>query len=194
MKEESIRFIPIFAVIIAGLFALFQIRSNNITNARLRWLENFKQLITDFIAEITSIQLKEGITKNISGTEFEAQFFKDFNIKMIESYLDHLKSIQNKLTLIKLNLNPKEELHLKLNDYITVHMNLFNSLPQNKSDEIKKTEIYKKLKDSENKLIYIIQRLVKLEWEKTKRPFILRQYYFYFGNGKKILNEALSIN
>ena len=71
MKEESIRFIPIFAVIIAGLFALFQIRSNNITNARLRWLENFKQLITDFIAEITSIQLKEGITKNISGTEFE---------------------------------------------------------------------------------------------------------------------------
>ena len=100
MKEESIRFIPIFAVIIAGLFALFQIRSNNITNARLRWLENFKQLITDFIAEITSIQLKEGITKNISGTEFEAQFFKDFNIKMIESYLDHLKSIQNKLTLI----------------------------------------------------------------------------------------------
>jgi hypothetical protein len=28
-----------------------------------------------------SHQQQEGITKNISGTEFEAQFFKDFNKK-----------------------------------------------------------------------------------------------------------------
>ena len=66
MNEEITRWLPLLATLVAGIFALSQIRSNNITNARIQWLQNLKQVLTDFLSECLSLQLKEGLSKGIN--------------------------------------------------------------------------------------------------------------------------------
>ena len=57
---------PIFFVFIAGFFALHQIRSNNITNARIKWLDNLKLSVADFFSEATGLLMKEGVARAIN--------------------------------------------------------------------------------------------------------------------------------
>lgn len=59
MNEEITRRLPLLVASLTGFIALYQIRSNNITNARIKWLENLKQVLTDFISESMIFQLKE---------------------------------------------------------------------------------------------------------------------------------------
>ncbi len=192
MTENIVKWLPLIVALVAGIFALSQVKSNNITNARLKWLEQFKQIITEFLAESTMIQLKEGVT-SITGSDADKQYFRDLNNKLIDSYYEHLRNIQAKLILIKLNLNPKEEIHIIFMKTIDDYMKLFNKLPITKENN-ERSELLKNLDLEERKLISIIQCLIKLEWEKTKKNKVRWYFYSNFGKGKNLLNETHKIN
>lgn len=195
MTFEITHWLPLIATLIAGIFALSQIRANNITNARIRWLENLKNLVTDFLAESKTLQLKRGVNKGILnrgvGEKMPEAVTQSLN-KINESVFDHLKLIEAKHDLIKLNLNPKETLHLKLEELLDAYMLYFNQIPA-----IEKSEDYdallRKLDAYSDTLILMIRFIMKLEWEKTKRSFISRNWYMEFGKGKLLLSEALNL-
>jgi hypothetical protein len=195
MNDEITRWLPLLVASLTGVFALLQIRSNNITNARIKWLENLKQVLTDFISESTIFQLKEGVSR---GIEQSSQLIKPsentqvYLNKINESIIEHLKIIESKYNLIILNLNPKENLHKKLETLLDEYMNLFNQIPTQKSLE-NYNLLTRKMSAHSDTIILLIRYVMKLEWEKTKRSYFSRIFYMKFGKGKKILIEALNL-
>jgi hypothetical protein len=196
MNEEITRWLPLLVASLAGFFALWQIRSNNITNARIKWLENLKQILTDFISESTVFQLKEGVNKGlderkqIAKISETAQAYLD---KITESIFEHLKIIESKHNLIKLNLNPKESLHKKLEVLLDEYMDLFNKT-SSKQSLTEYNLLIQKMSAYSDTIILLIRYIIKLEWEKTKRPYLSRVFYMKYGEGKKILIEALNLD
>lgn len=195
MYLKVVDLLPLLAVFIAGSLALNQIRANNITNARIKWLENLKQLVSDFFSECTILILKEGVSdainkrRELAPTDPTVQAYYD---KINESIIDHLKIIESKHDLIKLNLNPKEDLHLKFEKLLDGYMDLLNKIPSLKSKP-EFGELSKKMSLHSDTLILLSRFIIKLEWEKTKRSFFRRKYYLFFGKGRRILKEAKSL-
>ena len=182
--------LPLIATLIAGTFALFQIKSNNITNARIEWLEDFKKILTDFLSECFILQFKVGLVRGIDETKDHkvsneaANYLSELN----KSFLDHLKSIEAKYNLIKLNLNPEENINKKLEKLLDDYINLLNELAMIKTTQDINAHM-RKMDAYSDTIILLNRYIVKLEWEKTKRPYLLRKYYIKFGKGKKILSD-----
>lgn len=195
MNQEIIKWLPLVVVMVAGFFALAQIKSNNITNARIKWLENLKQVLTDFISESSSFQLKEGVSigiaKNNPDIEISA-FAQSFLNKITESTIEHLKTIACKHDLIKLNLNPKEILHQKLEIFLDEYIEMFNRIPsQNNINDYH--VLIRKMSAHSETIILLARYIMKLEWEKTKRSYFSGIFYMKFGKGKKILCDAINL-
>ncbi len=196
MNEEITRWLPLLVVTLAGVFALSQIRSNNITNARIKWLENLKQVLTDFITESTVFQLKEGVSKGIEQSNQKDKISENTKLylnKIIESTIEHLKIIECKYQLIILNLNPKEKLHQKLENLLEQYMEMFNQIPAQKTLNDHNILI-RKMSSHSDTIILLVRYVMKLEWEKTKRSYFSRMFYLKFGQGKEILYEALNLD
>lgn len=196
MNEEITRWLPLLVATLAGFFALFQIRANNITNARIKWLENLKQVLTDFITESTIFQLKEGISKGIEQSNQNDKLPESTKLylnKINESTIEHLKIIECKYNLIILNLNPKEKSHQKLENLLEQYMDMFNQIPAQKTLN-NYNILMRKMSSHSDTIILLVRYVMKLEWEKTKRSYFSRIFYLKFGKGKKLLNEALNLN
>jgi uncharacterized protein YneR len=195
MNQEITRWLPLLVVTVAGFFALSQIKSNNITNARIKWLENLKQVLTDFISESSSFQLKEGVSIGIAKNNPKEEisvYAQSFLNKITESTIEHLKIIECKHDLIKLNLNPKEILHQKLEILLDEYMEMFNQIPSQSNINDYHVLIRKMSAHSET-IILLVRYIMKLEWEKTKRSYLSGIFYMNFGKGKKILHDALNL-
>lgn len=195
MYSELIKWSPLLGVIIAGSFAIFQIKANNVTNARIKWLDNLKQVVTDFLSEGAIIQLKHGIQKEIDerGVENEiSKDAKDFSLQLIKDLLEHLKLIELKYNLIVINLNPKEPLHQKLEKHLKDYMDLFNEMPLKKKSNDHKA-LMRTLEAHSDTLSLLIRYTIKLEWERTKRTSCNWRWYKKCGKGKGILDEALNL-
>lgn len=99
MPEKSSQWLPLIISLIAGFFALKQIRINNITNARLKWLDGLKILVSDFFSEYFIFILRQEVEKGIDHiqslgkTNQKADFFLE---KIPENTLGHLKIISAK--------------------------------------------------------------------------------------------------
>jgi hypothetical protein len=195
--SKIIQWLPLIIAFVAGSFALYQIRSNNITDSRLKWLDNLKQVITDFISEITTVQLKNGILTDINerrGTSnaTTSQNVTEYFNTLTESIIEHLKIVEAKYHLIIFAINPKEELHIKFQNLLDDYMKLFNQLPLKKNIEdynalIRKMEAYS------DTIVLLARLIMKIEWEKIKKSYLPRLYYMKIGNGKHLLKEALEI-
>jgi hypothetical protein len=194
MDQKFVQWLPLIIALIGGLTALYQIRSNNITNARIRWLENFKHLLSEFVSECTALIIEDGVSKSFNEKQEEviSEMAKSYYGKIIERTVDHLKVIESNHDLIKLNLNPKEELHIKFEKVLDAYMGYVNKLPVCKSFE-EYSELTKKMHPYSHTLTLLARYIIKLEWERTKKSFLYKVYYMKFGKGKTILNEALNL-
>lgn len=195
MIDKLTMWLPLALSLIAGVSALTQIRSNNITNARIKWLENLKQLLSDLLSESITLQLKEGVSKGVDERGMKekisssAQAYID---KINESIIEHLKTIEAKHALIKLNLNPEELLHQKLESILDYYMEFFNKIPIHTSTE-NYNALLRTMGAHSDTLVLLIRYIMKLEWEKTKRSYLSRFWYMHFGSGKRIHKMALSL-
>jgi hypothetical protein len=195
MDKEIIPWLPLLVTLVAGIFALFQIKSNNITNARLKWLDNLKQVLTDFLSECTILQLKEGVSKGIKEIGLENNISSttlDYLKRLDESIIEHLKIIESKYSLIKLNLNPKEILHQKLEELLDDYMSLFNEIPEKKATK-DYNALTRQMEAYSGTLVLLIRYIMKLEWEKTKRTYLSRMFYMNIGKGKTLIFEAVNL-
>src|SRR4051812_4807353 len=181
MYQTFLQWLPLIIVFVAGSLALHQIRVNNITNARIKWLDNLKQLISEFFSEAATILLKEGLVVEIDRKRAEKKdllnYVESFSDEMRKSIVGHLKVIGIKHNLILLNLNPKEEIHMKFEQLLEDYMKLFNDIPEKKYQQESFEEIVEKMSAYSGTLTLLARFIMKLEWEKTKRSFISRKYY-----------------
>jgi hypothetical protein len=193
MMEYS-KWLPIFVVFIAGFFALHQIKANNITNARIKWLDNLKLLVADFFSEATGLLMKEGVSRSLDlRRKYEPnkeQHQLDYD-KMNYSVMEHLQAVELKYSLIKLNLNPKEKLHINFEEILEAFMDLINKAPDANDNEY--LSLLNEIGICNSKLILISRCVIKLEWERTKRSYLSRLYYKSFGKGRKIKTDGLDI-
>ena len=195
MEQKLIQWLPLLVTFTAGMFALFQIRSNNITNARIRWLENLKQVLTEFLSECATLQLKKGVSKEIDERGKEAPVPEAAQVyynKISEETIDHLKTIEAKHDLIKLSLNPKEEVHQKLDKLLDEYMELFNKIPTPHTTQ-DYNALLRKMSAYSNTIVLLVRYIMKLEWEKTKRLYLSRYIFMNFGKGERLLAEALGL-
>lgn len=196
MFMKIVQWLPLIIAFIAGSFALYQIRSNNITNSRLRWLDNLKQVITDFICEITTLQIKKGILTSFDErrekSDSISQNRTEYYNELTESLIDHLKIVESKYLLIKFAINPHEKLHKKFEDLLEQYMVLFNEIPiKNNLEDF--NALNRKMDAYSETMALIARYIMKLEWEKIKRSNLSKLYYMKFGKGKILLKEALEI-
>jgi hypothetical protein len=186
--------IPLIGVLIAGTSALRQIRSNNITNAKLKWLENFKIIVSDFLSESSTLVWRSNMCNDIferikTQPNKEAELYAN---KLQEALVENIKVVDLKYYLVKLALDPKEKIHIKFEQMLNQYMDVLNKVPLSDSAERKK--ITKRLREYSENFILINRYITKLDWEKTKRNDLSFLYYIKIGKGKKILKEALLIN
>jgi hypothetical protein len=193
---------PIIVVLLTGLIAIHQIRVNNITNARIKWLQNLKTLLTDFLVSTSNliqnkihlIQINEAWLKNANNklTTQDADLNKELKLKILIDAFDNKGKLKTNLNLIDLNLNSKElpnqNLMEMLKMYLKMSIELFETDKDDKDEDIrKKMVLTSKL---EGDIIHLSGCIMKLEWEKTKRWRPYYWYYLYIGNGRKIYLEA----
>lgn len=186
--------LPLLIAIVVGIFALWQIKSNNITNARIKWLDNIKQLFTDFLGECIAFQTKIGLSLKTNSynksilTDNQTSFLHEIHV----SLLDHFKTIESKLLLIRLNLNPNETLHKKFDILLKKYTDILGEALRSNNYEdfdacMRKIEFYS---DTTTLLLKLI---IKLEWEKTKQSGISYKYYMAYGKGKKLFEDAIEL-
>jgi hypothetical protein len=195
MYEKFTQWLPLIIAFVAGSFTLYQIRLNNITNARIKWLENFKQLLSEFFSETAILQIKTGVSRGLDEKKVMHAGNEKINPiqnKITESILEHLKIIESKHDLIKLNLNPKEKLHQKFEGILDTYMDFFNKIPKQKTTE-EYNDLIRIMGAYSDTLILLTRFMLKLEWEKTKRLYPSKMYYIKIGTGKKLLAEALEL-
>ncbi|HTB99400.1 MAG TPA: hypothetical protein VK705_01835 [Ferruginibacter sp.] len=182
-----------FATLAAGIFALWQIRSNNITNAKLRWLDNFKTVVSEFLSEGSTLVFKSNVCSGLfekikTHPNEEAEKYAN---KLHQELLEDIKMVDLKYYLVKLALDPKEKVHSNFELMLTQYIVVLNMTPLSNEDE--RLLITKQLRNYSENFISLNRYITKLEWEKIKRNDLSRWYYTKFGEGKKLLNEALLV-
>lgn len=166
LKKKNIftNIIPIIVVIIAGLLALFQVKANIISSARIEWTQKLRKTLSLFLSEVMHINLNlRDIASKYNGTN------KD---EAGESYIkqyDNFKKVNEYASQIKLFLNNQKEpdhqdLQKKIDEYV------FKATKDPNFDDVKS------LDDMEAKIIELSQKILKQAWEDAK-TFKLRDIF-----------------
>lgn len=176
----------IVAAIIAGLSAMWQIKSNKITSARLEWLQNLKSLISSYIkssviiskylAQIESMNeiMKEAENKSMN-PEGDKEIDKILRTRITADRIVAVEKLIESHSLIILNLNPKEDAHNRFVILLNNHLNRVNWLsanaPTNETKSLWDSQ-YESYNQHQTALLNFSQLILKLEWEKAKRNWI----------------------
>ncbi len=155
--------ITISLALIAALIALHQVKSNIISSARITWIENLRNSISEYtIGASNCIVLLKNMLSKCDGKSKEEAF------KIIENdysiYFKEMKETDVLANKILLYLNSKEELHREIEELIKkISKNTHQANPKEiDSDEIE-ADIDKIIEKS--KLIF------SKEWTKSKKLF-----------------------
>jgi len=133
---------------------LAQIRSNNISKARIEWIQNLRPLLSDFFANISkaSIIIDESVKAKKSGKEDEMSMH-------IESFKEIVFKLEAQNNQIDLFLNPDRISHKELEESISELLGTINlsdkmELPDNK--------------EQIDKVIAKSRIVIKEAWEQAK--------------------------
>jgi len=194
MEEIKIA-VSVFVVLLGGFFALTQIRANNITNARIKWFESLRTLLTEFFTASFDLQMKEGVYSGIEERRHLVpitQSTENYLQSIKESSIERLTAFEHKYNLLLLQLNPKEPLHIKLEKLITEYTHLHNKIPSSRS-QIDFIKLSRTLEAYSDTILLLSRFMLKIEWDKTKRNGLQRWYYMKIGKGRKLLREAINM-
>lgn len=155
-KSIFIDLIPILVVLLAGLLALFQVKANIISTARIEWTQNLRLNISSFLSEtdILNYNLREVLDLSNQGKTTEAK-------KLYDEQKENFKKVHNYGNQIILFLNNKEETQQKefqklVSDYL------------NKSTHGKHSQDIDKLQSLQNEIVSKAQDILKRAWEDAK--------------------------
>ena len=165
-KDDTVikYFLPILITILAGFLALFQVKANIISSARIEWAQNLRKVISSFLSEVMIINftLRRTLDLHDDGKTDEAE-------KIYNQQTENFKKVYEYGNQIKLFLNNQEEpKHEELQKLINKYLE--DSTHGWKSQKIDK------LKDLEIEIIKKSQLLLKEAWEDAK-TFKLRDVF-----------------
>jgi len=155
--------ITILIALAAALIALYQVKSNIISNSRIIWIENLRTALSEYIAEVINcaniLQNMYDCRLKDSGSEKEEALERYYS-----SYAESSTKIDKLGNRARLYLNSDETDHMKIEEII---LNIDKHFHKDKLSDIDKARIEKNVNDIVNtsKLIF------KTEWTKTKKIF-----------------------
>lgn len=157
--------ITIFLALIASLIALFQIKSNIISSSRIKWIENLRNDLSNYATEVANCSMI--LERQIAESEGKR---KDEIYQVTEKfYSDYTESHMRSDVLaqkILLYLNSEKEDHKKIEDLI---QKISSQLHREDLKKLDGEVIDKEIEE----IIRISKRILKVEWEKSKKIFKL---------------------
>lgn len=152
-------FIAIVLALLAGGLALFQIKANVISSARIKWIEDLRDTLSKLypVSLDTVTSAREYRIAKSSGKDAEAIRYDEANSR----YLSDFNALSNK---IKMLLNSSEPEHRQIEHVIDV---IDKKLDKKNIDTVTAYEI-----NDDLKLIVSLSKIIfKKEWDKSKRIF-----------------------
>ena len=160
--------IPILVAAIGVFTALYQVKLNIIASARVEWMHQLREAISNYITAVSSLNLfvqniRSRVISNKELTSKEQrERFSHQIIKERQESLDRLNSqILKNSSLVKLHLNPAEKSHINLINSLEEFAKVSNS----SSDWQNKEKLEKILEDCIEKS----QIVLSDSWRKTKK-------------------------
>jgi hypothetical protein len=147
-----------FLALLAGLIALYQVKANVISSARIKWIEEFKTNVSEFISSTNESLFAYDL--HIKGEKDEKEYYNKAYIALNKSHV-----LENK---IRLNLNLAEPLHVSIEKHLDQIKEIMNN------DELKVAEKENLVAEEFHYLANFTSKMIKLEWEKSKKMFYSR--------------------
>jgi hypothetical protein len=144
--------ITIIIALMAGLVALYQVKSNIVSSARIKWIEELRQEISQLYNESLGTILYWGTYAN-------SRINQDY--EKYDSAHSNFFILSNR---IKMKLNISESDHKKLNDQIEKIEKMLD--PEN-IEKYKQEDIEIILKE----IVELSRQIFKTEWDKSKKIF-----------------------
>ncbi|MBS1535791.1 MAG: hypothetical protein JST78_11995 [Bacteroidetes bacterium] len=153
--------VTIIIALIAGLVALYQVKSNVISEARIKWIENLREILSSYCCEleecsVLKLDLNEE-TLNKSDKELERAFEK-FYLPYSKSAKEVLK-LQSKALLYLDSKNPK---HKRIEELMRKNSLLVHE---------KYADNRKEIQNNIQEIIIISKDIFENEWEISKKLF-----------------------
>jgi len=148
--------------LLAGLIALFQVKSNVISSSRITWIENLRLTVSDYCVEVlvhTNVLVnifKD--SKGMSEPEID-ELSKMYYSEIVDSRIRMLK-LENKL---RLYLNSKESDHKDIEDSIYEISKLL--------DVKMNDQRLNKIEEEVEKINRRTKVVIKKEWDRSKKLF-----------------------
>jgi hypothetical protein len=146
--------ITILLALLAASVALYQVKSNVVSAARIKWIEELRQEISELYDSSLSAVLYLSMYNNCDPEDLK--FYHQYDQAHSKFYINANK--------IRMKLNIKEEDHKRLDDLISELIFMLDSDNIMEQDQVG-VEI--KLKE----MVLISRSIFKQEWDKSKRLF-----------------------
>ena len=154
--------LTIFLALLAGLIALYQVKSNTIATSRISWIETLRIAISDYCVETidTITHLKNIMHQSIESNNINyVGFAEDYN-----KYFDCNSRADKLAYKCKLLLNPDEAKHNTIIDLIEKNQSILDT------QNIQSINM-KSVRDDIEKIINLSKDIFKEEWTKSKKLF-----------------------
>jgi hypothetical protein len=150
----------VFLALIGGLIALFQVKANVISTARIKWIEEFKTNIAEYSA-ISNEMIFSYREHNESKDKDRANLY----------YQKYMECIHKSMIVrgkIYMNLNLKKPLYKEISE-IVKRIEVLND--HKNLEFICKEENYPKISSEFDTLNLVTHQAMKVEWDKSKKMF-----------------------
>jgi hypothetical protein len=157
--------ISIIAILITGVIALYQVKMNIITKARVEWIESLRETLCEYFKEASTTMI---ILKDMLGDSDckNARGIEDILTEDYPKFRDANLKIMKLASKIRLYLNNKEEKHIEIENTINkIDIYLNNSNIRELKYNILKADI--------DHIILLSREIINEEWAKTKNLFIM---------------------
>ena len=153
--------IPIMLALLAGLVALTQVKSNIISSARVKWVEDLRSLLSLYCSELENCsKLKLDFNDEVKKWNDENdQYIKE---KFYEPYAHSANEVLKLQSKTFLYLNPDNPAHKEILELVRMNSVLVHE---------KYVDHRQAIQENIQKIISLAQRLFETEMEKAKKLF-----------------------
>lgn len=152
--------VTIIIALIAGVIALYQVKSNIVSSSRIRWIENLRTSISEYYQASLATGL---FLENWINLEPKPKADDDQR-ELLRNYLDAHSTYFIKSNNIRMFLNPNKLDHKEIENVMDKIDSFFNEKNvENINQEIIEVEL--------KKIVLLSRKIFKKEWTKSKKIF-----------------------
>ena len=166
--------VSIIVAFIAGILALFQVRTNIISASRIRWINEFRERLSEYAVELTKGLLFYYNHIN----EMKNQGLEIFS-KQDDNYLKYIESVHNlsKVSfIIDLYLDSKNnQLHKDLKNKISdINKSIKEFFRKKPSEIIEIDKFRENIAEELPRISDIAKEIIEIETKKTRKLFVFK--------------------